>query len=181
MMRISLLIICLFFVYSTQAEVYKSVDENGNVVFTDKPGPDSEKVEVKEISVIEGPKHEPFEYTPRNKKDEDGQGYKKLEITSPENDTAVRDNSGNVSVSVAIEPALNIEAGDKLVLYMDGGKAAEGVTTQFNVQNVDRGTHTFNVAVVDNGGKELKRSSTISFTIQRYFEPPPDAGAGPAN
>jgi len=171
-MRISLLIISLFFIYSTQADVYKSVDEDGNVIFTDKPSPDAEKIKVKEVQTVETPKIEPKqEALPAEEPAEEEQKpveYSKVEITSPENVSAVRANNGNITISAAVEPALDNEAGDTLALYMDSKLVSAGPGTQFNLNNVDRGTHSFRVAVIDKGGNELKRSASISFTVLRH-------------
>ena len=54
-MRILISIICLLVAISATAEVYRSVDENGNVVFTDKPSPDAELIEVDELQTIKPP------------------------------------------------------------------------------------------------------------------------------
>ncbi|MBM2829513.1 MAG: hypothetical protein HW411_303 [Gammaproteobacteria bacterium] len=69
-----------------------------------------------------------------------------------------------MTVSIALEPAL--KAGDQLVLYMDGSKVSEGTGSQFNLTNLDRGTHSLSVAVVDASGKELQRSKSISFHLK---------------
>ena len=47
-MRTLLIMLCLTLAMTTVAEVYRSFDENGNVVFTDKPSPDAELIEVDE-------------------------------------------------------------------------------------------------------------------------------------
>ena len=39
LMRILITIICLLLTLSLSAEIYRSVDENGNVVFEDTPSP----------------------------------------------------------------------------------------------------------------------------------------------
>lgn len=163
-MRILLLLICFFTILPVAAEVYRSVNENGEVIYTDKPSPGAEQIEVDEVQTIDAPAEQDFEYTPPQK--EQPQAYTKLEITSPENDTSIRDNAGNVTVSIALEPAL--KAGDKMVLSMDGTKVSEGASNQFSLTNLDRGTHSLSVAVVNAAGKELKRSSAVLFTIQRH-------------
>ncbi len=40
----------------TAAEIYKTVDENGNLVYTDRaPSPDAEPITLRELSVVETP------------------------------------------------------------------------------------------------------------------------------
>jgi len=167
-MRISLLIISLFFTCSAQADIYKSVDEEGNVIFTDKPSPDAEKIIIKEVQTIDAPKVQPNkEALPAAAEEEKLVGYSKVEIISPEDDTGIRANDGNITITTVVEPALNQEAGDALAFYMDNKLVSTGSGTQLSIKNVDRGTHSLSVAVVDKDGKELIRSASISFSVLR--------------
>ena len=86
---------------------------------------------------------------------------------SPENNQVLTGGAGNVTVSILIEPGLNTTLGDRLVLYMDGKKQAESSSTSFPFTNIDRGTHTTKVDVVDKDGKSLKSSAPVSFTVNR--------------
>lgn len=169
-MRILLLLICFLPMLPAVAEVYRSVNEKGEVIYTDKPSPGAEQIEVDEVQTIDAPAEQDFEYTPPQK--EQPQRYTKLEITSPANDADIRENTGNVTVNVSLEPALH--AGDQLVLYMDGAKVSEGTGSQFNLTNLDRGTHSLSVAVVDASGKELKRSKSIEFHLKRVADLDPN-------
>jgi len=182
-MRILLLLLTYFIVLPVAAEVYRTVDENGNVIFTDKPSPGAEEIKIKKIQTIEPPAEVPAETSaespaevpaetsaesPLPPEEEGITTYTKLEITNPVNDTVVRDNAGNVTINVTLEPALNTDAGDQLVLYMDGARASAGTVNTFNLLNVDRGTHSFSVAVVNQAGEELLRSAPVSFTLLRH-------------
>ncbi len=179
-MRILLLIVHLFIMASVQADVYRSVDEEGNVIYTDKPSPDAEKIDIKEVQTIESGPTTPSKQAPSQAKEPEVEQYTNLQITSPENDTALRDNAGNVSISVNVEPALNTKVGDQLVLYLDGKDIAKGSGTSFNINNVDRGTHSVNVAIMSKGGKELIRSDPVSFTLLRFSTQQPRPTPRPA-
>lgn len=182
-MRISLLIIYLFFIQPALADVYKSVDEDGNVIFTDQPSENAERIHVKEVQTIESQKPGPSDsptLTEEGQEQEDAAiVYTKLEITSPANDSAVRANDGNITINTAVEPALKQEAGHQLALYMDGTQVSTGPGPQLNVTNVDRGTHIFSAAVIDSEGNELLRSSSVSFTVQRHSVNKPKPGGPP--
>ena len=52
---------------SLSAEIYRSVDENGNVVFEDTPSPNSELINVDELQTIKPPLAGKFQYTPKVK------------------------------------------------------------------------------------------------------------------
>ncbi len=163
-MRILLLLVTLFFLTPVSAGVYRSVDEDGNIVYTDKPSPDAEKIKIDKVQTIPaGPDN--FEYTPPEKPAV--ADYTKLEIVNPESDHVFTGNTGEVTVSVDIQPALNTKRGDRLILTMDGKKAGDSTSTSFNLTNLDRGTHTIEVYVVNKGGKSLMESTPVSFTMKR--------------
>ncbi len=165
-MRILLLFVTLFFLTSVSAEVYRSLDEDGNVVFTDKPSTDAEKIRIDKVQTISPPKVKDFEYTPPAKSVDSV--YTKLEVVNPKNDQVIIGNTGDITVSVLIEPGLNATLGDRLVLYMDGKKQAESSSTSFAFTNLDRGTHTAKVDVVNKEGKSLKSSTPVPFTVIRH-------------
>ncbi len=163
-MRILLLLVTLFFLTPVSAGVYRSVDEDGNIVYTDKPSPDAEKIKIDKVQTIPAGDSN-FEYTPPEKSAE--AAYTKLEIVNPESDHVFTGNTGDVTVSVDIQPALNTKRGDRLILTMDGKKAGDSTSTSFNLTNLDRGTHTIEVYVVNKGGKSLMESAPVSFTVKR--------------
>jgi len=162
--------------FTTGAGIYKSVDEEGNVTFSDTRTPGAEEIEKKDIPTV--PSRAPQADFSRSN-DETGDEkqttsrYDSIAIVSPEDDAAFRENSGQVSVSVSVQPALS-EA-HQIVLYMDGTEAARSRSPIFQFSNVDRGTHTLAAAVVGSDGKELIRSDSISFTLLRHSQLQPQA------
>jgi hypothetical protein len=154
--------ISLTFLIPGFAEVYRSVDENGNVVYTDKPSPDAEKIKIDKVQTIPaGPDN--FKYTPPEKPDLGN--YTKLEIVTPENNHVFTGNIGDVTVSVTIQPALRDS--DSLIFYMDGQKQGDSRSNSFQMTNLDRGTHTAKVDVVNKDGRSLKSSAPVSFIMKR--------------
>lgn len=164
-MRILLLFATLFFLTSVSADVYRSIDEDGNVVFTDKPSPDAEKIRIDKVQTISPPAVKDFEYTPPAKSADSV--YTKLEVVNPKNDQVFTGGTGDIMVSVLIQPALNTAHGDRLIIYMDGKKQAESGSTSFAFTGLHRGTHTTKVDVVNRDGKSIKSSAPVSFTIHR--------------
>ena len=90
-----------------------------------------------------------------------------IEITDPADDSAIRDNAGNLTISVRISP--NLVAGHKAELRMDGNKV-RGLTGTGPVQlnNVDRGTHQFKARVINEDGETLAESNMVSVSLLRY-------------
>lgn len=144
---------------------YKWVDEEGYIIYSDQPSPGAEEIKVDKIQTLQIPevKQPEPEITDKPIRVE----YKKLTIISPKDNEGIRDNAGNVTIFVSMEPALDTDADDHLILHMDGKKEAESNEMQFSLNNVDRGNHQFIVALEDKDGMELKRSTPITVTIQR--------------
>jgi hypothetical protein len=162
-MRILLLIIYFCVALPIQAtDVYRSVDENGHVIFSDTPVAGSEKINVDEIQTIAPGEVPKFEYTPPPQ--EEGE-YSRLEIISPQNDSVIQSDDGKVMVNAVVEPLVNLKEGHYLVLYLDGTEAASGTSPQFMLSDIEHGTHVLSIAVLDQSGHEVKRSSTISFSL----------------
>ncbi len=147
---------------AVSAKVYKTVDEDGNIIFSDAPADDSVEVKLDDPISIPPATDRQFEYTPQQKKTS---LYKKIQIVSPKNDEAIRSNEGTVSVSVVVEPALS--SGHTVVLYLDGQEYGRG-STSFNLSNLDRGTHSLRAVVKSADDKLLLSSATISFHILRH-------------
>lgn len=161
---------------SAFAEVYRSVDENGNTVFSDQPTADAEQIQLPEVTTY-SPVIVPVEDSSENA---DGEGENsededipaapnyQLQIASPQDDEAIRANDGNLTVNVQIRPALSQKRGDMIQLRMDGrpyGQPSAGLS--FNLPNLDRGTHTLSAVVMNANGEELAQSASIKFHLQR--------------
>ena len=144
--------------------VYKTVDDEGNIIFSDMPSKGAEEIVIKEAQTIKIPENKSFDYAKSTKKPTVAQ-YNKLVITSPENDTTIHSNVGNVSVGFILEPALNEK--DLMVLFMDEKQVMTGKESEFSLTNIDRCTHTLYVAVKDEKEKLLKRSGKVVFHVRR--------------
>ena len=165
-MKFFLILSLMFYASFTVAEeVYKTVDEDGNIIFTDKPTEGSEKVILRELKTIDNPN--PAKYRPLPDKPENvdpGDIYGTLLITNPANGSGLRNNAGNVSISVSVEPSLR--PGHKLIITMDGKEISNGAATSTSLTNVDRGTHSLVARVVDANGNTIKSTSS-SFSLLR--------------
>ena len=160
------------------AAVYKSVDADGNVVYTDEPVGNARPVDLPPLSTIPPPKA----FTPPADiaEQDAATGYEKLQVVSPEQDATLRDNTGNVAVSVAAEPALDLKAGHRVQFYLDGQTAGDpGNSLKKVFQNVDRGAHTVEAAIVDQSGTELIRSAGTRFYLHRQSVNFPRGPASP--
>lgn len=163
------------------ATIYKSIGPDGQVIYSDQPQPGAKEIELPpEVppsppSVI-APEPTPtmgktpgkVRETPTLTEKPPVTGYNKLAIIKPENDEAVRANNGVVDVDLALEPALDTKAGHQIAVTLDGKELPDiPASTQFQLNNVDRGTHSLQAQIIDAEGKVLARSNTVTFHLQR--------------
>jgi hypothetical protein len=148
--------------------VYRSTDKNGNAVFTDQATENAQEIEIKETATYT---ETVPTYTPTSKKKNQykSMGYTRISILQPASEEAVRSNSGNLTVSYSLQPAL--ESKHSTELLIDGSPVqSSGSGGSFSLTNIDRGTHTLMVQVIDDSGSVLITSDSIMITMLRYAQ-----------
>ena len=148
--------------------VYRSTDKNGNAVFTDQATENAQEIEIKETATYTEtvPTYTP---TSKKKKQYKSMGYTRISILQPASEEAVRSNSGNLTVSYSLQPAL--ESKHSTELLIDGSPVqSSGSGGSFSLTNIDRGTHTLMVQVIDDSGSVLITSDSIMITMLRYAQ-----------
>jgi hypothetical protein len=93
--------------------------------------------------------------------------YDAVRIVAPGQDATVHDNRGNVAVVVSASPPLDVAAGDRIVLLMDGRTVAKGPEAHFVLTEVDRGVHTVQAQVTSADGRILAASPPVTFDMWR--------------
>jgi Domain of unknown function (DUF4124) len=150
--------------------VYKIVQPDGTVVYSDQPAPGAQKLDVKPIQTYQPPAlpdtsagaaASPAKAGAKTPFD----GYTKFVISSPVPDATVRDNNGVVAVTLQIEPAL--QPGHKVEIRLDGKAIGTGRSTSVTLTSVDRGTHTVDAVVMDASGKTLATTPPVTFHLHR--------------
>jgi len=174
-----LYLILLLIPFSLQAELYKGVDEDGNVTFSDKETPNAEKIPMPTPNVIKMPKPGPAEKTTEGDKGD----YKYFAIKQPKTNATIRASDGSVPVSLSLTPKLDIASGHKISILVDGKTVIKGATTlAVQLPNIDRGKHTISAAVKDKSNKTLISSNRVTFHLKRQSElHPTGQGVGPSN
>ena len=173
-MNNSLLTICLTAFLSAGSfivladEIYKEIDEDGVPSFSDQKIPGSEVIELREPMIFS-----PKEMNYRSDKQEPAAEeretvkYFRLEIKSPVSGSAVRENSGTLTLNIVIMPGTR--PGHSAELIMDGISirtlAGSGPIT---LTNVDRGTHEFSVQVQGENGEIVQSGPTSSISMLRF-------------
>jgi hypothetical protein len=152
---------------TASAQVYKHVDKDGNITFTDNPPPNSQAVDLQAPNTVAPPAASAYPPSSRAAaKPESTSDNYKLSITSPADETIIARGPGNFSVSASITPALS--NGHMLQLFMDGSPLQAAQTgSSWSLTNVFRGEHSIEVAVVDKDGKSKARSAPIKVYVFR--------------
>jgi len=158
------------------AEVYESVDPEGEVSFSDEPSPGATEIPEKEVQTINMPLPEPASDIMASKKKSPGfGGYKKIQVVidSAEDGTTVWSNSGLIDISVSMDPALQTDRGQKLELLMDGNPvSAAGTSTKFQVTVPGPGARTFQAFVLDQDGKRIAESQPDTAFVHHHVYKP---------
>lgn len=169
MIRTLVIAICLMLAMgAVQAQkIYKWTLPNGDIVYSDKPPPadQAEEVTLEPLQTFSAPPAPPLaSSTPSNAASEPV-GYEEFKVTSPSNDATIRDNGGNVQVSLSLTPGL--QSGHSIEIMMDGQPIGSGGGTSVTLTDVDRGTHTVQATVKDAEGKVVSRSNSVIFHLRR--------------
>jgi hypothetical protein len=166
--------------FSLQAELYRSVNEEGNVTFSDKETPNAEKIPMHMPTEVRMPK--PEAKTEAAEKPDTGTRYTEFQITQPVNDATVRDNTGNVSVVLTLKPDLDLAAGHKITVSVDGKPVKTGTSLGVQLPNIDRGSHSISAVVIDKSGKTIKTSNSVTIHLKRKgLTPQPRVTINPEN
>lgn len=149
------------------ATVYRHVDENGNVTFSDEPIKGGDTVDIKPVTTVTLPKPQVVERTDKLREEVQREGavYDRVAITSPEDGQAFQSGSGDVRFEVSSTPGL--QKGHKYEVTIDGQPVGQSTSGSIVANNVYRGTHQANVSIVDANGVQVKTGTPISFTVHR--------------
>jgi len=162
---ISFLLAVLISINITGAALYKGVDSEGNVVYSDTPFDDAEKFTPPPISVVDAPKIEVEKKAVEDEKPAEFK-YTRFDIVSPTNNQTIW-NEPELTVSMKLTPALNSEQGHKIWLLMDGKPVIKNSgSTSLQIGRVERGAHQLQGQVRDKEGKIVVRTRAIVMFIQ---------------
>jgi len=167
----------LAFAATAAAQVFKYIDENGNVAYSDRPVVGAEEVKIKESrkrqSIPEdGMSDDLNDSTPtpgaaksRTIPDDENQEvtYNSLEILTPKDNKIVDVRSGNVQVVFLASPAL--AAGDEIVLNVNGKDMSKGRSTSFSLNALPAGGYNITGRIVNGEGETRIGSTSVSINV----------------
>jgi hypothetical protein len=167
---------CLVFAGSLAAqsggEIYKVVDEDGNVTFTDQPPGDSaEPMDLPPLSVIESDIAVPAATAPMAEEAQEPtvrelrRQYRDFRITQPQQEETFWGTANSVVVSWGSSQSIPPEFSARL--YVDGepqGVPGNGSMTL----TLDRGEHQVYVELLDARKRQIIKTETITFFVKQH-------------
>jgi len=156
---------------AAQEKVYRWVDEDGVVHYSDQAVPGAEEVII-QSAPSQGRRAPPpdapplYEPPPREQEPaaDEPFSYESISFSSPTAEETLWNIGGTLNVQVTVTPSLR--SGHRLRLYFDG--EPQTITgTQATLQEVWRGTHNLQAEVVDSDGEMMIRSEPIRFYVQQ--------------
>jgi hypothetical protein len=158
------------------AQVYKTVDEDGNVTYTDQPPTDGSKpVKLRPISVIEAPTYEDkSKAVEEGAEGEEGKEmslrylrkqYGDFAIVAPQPEESVW-YSDNV-IAVAWNARYQLQEGMQVTVSVDGKRQAATAEQIIAVTGLERGEHTVTAVLNDAKNRKIATAAPITFFIRQ--------------
>ena len=159
--------ILLLLAASVQAEVYKTITPDGEVIYSDVRTGDAKQMNVPRAQTYTPPPMPAPALLPVTTEVEPDI-YNSFVVDSPLDQQTIRDNLGNVELLVTLEPGLIARDGHRIEYYLDGEpNGRRTVDTRKTFVNVDRGEHQLSAAVVDKRGKVIIRTEPVTVFMHR--------------
>ncbi len=162
-----LLALLLIFTLATAAqEVYKTVDEKGKVTFSDAPKDQSEKINTDLKNI-----HPPTKAVSTPEKSQKNSATPRkytIGLTNPSQNQQFGPSAKTINIGTSLSPRL--QPGHSLVFYMNGkqvAKSKRSYSTSVNITRNMRGQNKVSAAVVDNNGKRLATSNSVTIYVIR--------------
>ncbi len=156
----------LVFASIAGAVMYKGVDAEGKVVYSDRPFDDAEKFTPPPISVMDAEKVKVDEKPVEEKKPVEFK-YISFDIISPANNQTIR-NEPDVAVLLEIKPGLNTEESHSIWMLVNGKPVVKNTQSlSLKIGRLDRGANELQAQIRDKNGKIVVRTrTTVVFVHQ---------------
>jgi hypothetical protein len=164
----SLLTAALLFVCTAHAGLYKGLDDEGNVIYSDKPFENAEQFTPPPLSIMDAPKVKPKEEAVEEPAEFK---YTDFNIGSPKNNQTIW-NEPDLIVTLQLKPALNTAEGHTVWLMMDKKPLVKNSQSMsLPIGRADRGAHQLQAQVRTKEGKILVRTRAIVVHIKNSVVP----------
>lgn len=169
---------------ASAAGVYKWVDEQGVVHYSDKPHQGAEKMQLPKTPAASPPPRRPVGFS-RDDDDDSGEiggAYSAFSIAQPDNNQTIRSNEGLINISFFIQPGL--QSGHKIRIFVDGRPLKDELSSpNFALRGISRGTHSLRAEIINEEGDLMAKTDPVTFHLRKesildQATPPPQPGSG---
>lgn len=171
-LRVLLILMTTVALWASQSAaqtVYRTVDEDGRVTYTDRPPADNEAEAEAQLPHIntapETPTRTQNQRQGRDNAAEQPTVRYDANILSPAPETSVPPGQRDLAITVALNQ--DLRDGHFLAYYLNGELLAETRERQFVVQEITRGTHQIEVEVLSDDGSVLGSASPVTVYVHR--------------
>jgi hypothetical protein len=148
-------------------DIYKTVDEDGNVVYTDqKPSEDAEPVTLPDLTVVDPVDiGDPSAASSDDRETPDAAGPP-LQILSPAAEETIWNTAYRLPVSVSVDG--RIPSGAQLIYLVDGEERMTTRAQSIELEEVFRGEHQLSVEMRNNQGDVLSQAGPVTFYMRQH-------------
>ena len=174
--RFAALVLCLVALPLAAQNIYKTVDKDGNTVFTDqKPSEDAEPLRLRELTVVEPVQiGDPQAITQNSASPPDVSIP--VQITSPTSEETIWNTAYRLDASVELGAPL--PSGARLAYLVDGTERALTPDQSVSIEEVWRGEHQLQVELRARDGRVLGSSEPVRFYMRQATALNPARGRG---
>lgn len=163
------LILLMAMTYPALADVYKTVDKDGRVIYSDSPANEkAEKVELRELNTV--PAAETLPPSIGSSPVQEEKINYSINIISPAAEVTIPPGQRDLAIAVTLSEPLR--ESHLLVYFMDGELLEETTMTNIIVTEVPRGSHTLVVEAIDASGQSLGTSAPVVVNVIRPIAKP---------
>ena len=163
-----LLLSLLIFSSVASAEVFKTINPDGSITYSDVQTEGSKSITPPGLTPTPAVK-----LPPKKKIEPENNGqpvaYQAFKITKPSSNKTIRNNNGEITVSIDIKPALQTKFKHSISIYLNGREAAKKLSSStYTLKDVVRGRHSVSARLLDKNGNVLKRSNLVFVNMRRF-------------
>ena len=159
-------------------DIYKTVDENGNTVYTDqKPSDDAQPVKLRELTVVDPVDLGNEQAVSGNVGESEGGASAPefgLRIVTPNSDETIWNTAYVLTVQVQTDR--EIPAGARLDYLVDGEVRSTTRAQSVEIDEVYRGEHTLSVELRASDGRVLGSAGPVTFFMRQHSRLHPNPG-----
>ena len=152
--------------FVAQAEVYKTVNEHGDVVYSDTPTAGAKRLHMPKLQTYSPLPLRSLKSIKRPAIKNDF--YSAFAFTKPENNITIRDNLGVVQTELKLVPGLGSRHQHLIQYYLDDKPYGPPIDQlAVTMSNLERGEHRLSASVLDQQGNILISADDVVVHIKR--------------